>query len=411
MGTALIVMAIGLSAIAVTRLQVRDSANAHDAQDAGLLARSAMEYALIAMDNTVVNKNPGWRNQLIHGVATTPQALGRGTFSWMLLDEDGVLNDDFSDPLTLYGIGEVGSAKRIYSVELVPTGTALTCLETSLHADFQLFFNGSTTVIGTQIISANNRIQAKAGCTINPDVEAVVETQGRISPGATTTGIPLRTMPSAAVFDFYVSNGTRIDLADLPTAGLGIPAIDRVLLSANANPFGGGLTNRYGVYVIECSGQTIEISDSRIVGTLVLLNPGAGSMVTRSVYWAAAVPNFPALLVSGDFAFDFRSDQTLDERSGVSLNPPGTPYLGTEDTDASDSFPSLIEGLVYVSGTLTCTSRPKIDGVVVVGVSADVSGTLDLIYSGRYLTNPPPGFTDGARVSPVPGTWRRTSLP
>jgi len=126
---------------------------------------------------------------------------------------------------------------------------------------------------------------------------------------------------------------------------------------------------------------------------------------------APAVPNFPVLLVSGDFAFSFRSDRTVEERSSVNLNPIGTPYLGIEDTDAIDSYPSLIQGLVYVSGTLACTNSPKIDGVTVVGVSADVSDTLDLVYSGAYLTNPPPGFTDGSRVSPVPGTWRRTALP
>ncbi|MFQ5463449.1 MAG: hypothetical protein ACE5E5_12600, partial [Phycisphaerae bacterium] len=192
MGAAMLVMTIGLSAIVVTRLQVRDSVNAHDAQEAGLLARSAIEYALIDIDNTVSNDYPSWRNQRRSGVATAPQALGRGTFSWMLLDDDGILNDDFSDPLRLYGIGEVGDARRVYSVELLPTGSPLTCLETSLHAGVDLFFNAAAVVTGTQILSANASVQAAAGCTINPNVEAVVTIQGLISPGTTTTGVPAR---------------------------------------------------------------------------------------------------------------------------------------------------------------------------------------------------------------------------
>ncbi|MFQ5463855.1 MAG: hypothetical protein ACE5E5_14665, partial [Phycisphaerae bacterium] len=145
---------------------------------------------------------------------------------------------------------------------------------------------------------------------------------------------------STAVFDYYVANGTRIDLADLYRARHRPHAIDRTLLSPNANPFGAGLTNRYGIYVIECAGQAIEISDSRIVGTLVLLNPGAGSTVTRAVNMAPAVPSLPVLLVSGNFAFSFRSDRTVEERSKVNLNPIGTPYLGIEDADAIDSYPS-----------------------------------------------------------------------
>src|SRR5262249_31714447 len=47
-------------------------------------------------------------------------------------------------------------------------------------------------------------------------------------------------------------------------------------LGPGNNPLGGG-TNSEGIYKIDCGGQTLLIERSRIVGTLLVINPGAGS--------------------------------------------------------------------------------------------------------------------------------------
>ena len=42
--------------------------------------------------------------------------MGSGTFTWKLVDDDGDLADDDSDPVTIYGIGRVGASTSVETV-------------------------------------------------------------------------------------------------------------------------------------------------------------------------------------------------------------------------------------------------------------------------------------------------------
>ena len=132
---AILVSLIGLSAVAVGRINLRAAAGGSDASSAELLAVSAIEHAI-----TVLNSEAGWRGNVAYAneQKTNPIALGEGQFRWKLTDERDhniAYTAGGIQPVRVYGIGEVGEARRVYSVELVPTGTNLLAnpgLETGL---------------------------------------------------------------------------------------------------------------------------------------------------------------------------------------------------------------------------------------------------------------------------------------
>jgi hypothetical protein len=134
----------------------------------------------------------------------------------------------------------------------------------------------------------------------------------------------------------------------------------------------------------------------------------------NQLHWEPSVVNYPCLLAQGSMSFEFDSSQTLNEGSpyNVNYNPLGTPYNGDQDILIDDSYPTLINGLVYVSGSVNTVNSPAFDGVVVIGGAFICGSNLDLTYSQTFLDNPPPGFGGGGGpIAPGAGTWRRDLLP
>ena len=48
--------------------------------------------------------------------------------------------------------------------------------------------------------------------------------------------------------------------------------------------------------------------------------------------------------------FNFQNTTLSEATQGTNSNPPRTPYERVNNTDTLDSYPSLMKGLVYVSG-------------------------------------------------------------
>lgn len=122
---AILVSLIGLSAVAVGRINLRSATGSGDAAAAELLAASAVEHAI-----AVVNAEAGWRGNpaYLYEAETAPVSLGGGTFTWRLRDEfdaDVRLSAGGIQPVRVLGTGLAGDARRTYSVVLVPTGTNL----------------------------------------------------------------------------------------------------------------------------------------------------------------------------------------------------------------------------------------------------------------------------------------------
>lgn len=119
---AILVSLIGLSAVAVGRINLRTASATGDSATAELLAVSAVEHAI-----AVLNIEAGWRgNSLYFGEQPTdPVQLGHGTFWWKLKDElDGDIRFTSGgiQPVRVFGAAAAGDARRTYSVVLVPTG-------------------------------------------------------------------------------------------------------------------------------------------------------------------------------------------------------------------------------------------------------------------------------------------------
>jgi hypothetical protein len=160
-------------------------------------------------------------------------------------------------------------------------------------------------------------------------------------------------------------------------------------------------TNAEGVYVINCNNNKLVIERSRILGTLLILNPGANSCINYGpIHWTPAVAGYPALLVdadtptTADFGI-FATNRVLSEKeNSTNYNLSGAPHeeFGTNAT-STDIYRSSIRGLIAVRHDLTYQNRALIRGQIIVGNNiANSSGELEVDYQRDSLLNPPSGF-------------------
>ena len=394
-----LVTIIGLSALLALRSQRRASEGENDLSQARLHARSAIELGLWVLEN-----DTGWRSERSSGIWLKDRPIGGGTYSLAVVDpnDNDLANSDL-EPVVLTGTGVHGSALHKTEVRFGPQKRPLGCLEVSLHANIDLKFNGAL-LRSDQMISANNTIES-IGSTIDADVEAGNAISGSGYTKSGLTGIEVRSMPNSAVFDYYLDRGTPISILSMPTNANGA-LMEKVVLSPWSNPYGAE-TNPTGIYVIDCQGANIEITLSRIVGTLVLKNPGADSIISQSVHWEPALVNYPALMVQGSLKISLDAADLDEIALDVNFNPVDTPDKGVEDADMDDTYSSKIKGLVYVSGDLFISGATTFEGAVVVGMSLDATGVLVLKYDPVCFDNPPPGFFVVSPMRLLSGSWKQ----
>jgi hypothetical protein len=185
--------------------------------------------------------------------------------------------------------------------------------------------------------------------------------------------------------------------------------IHNQVLSPDNNPFG-STTNPRGIYVINLSNEKVFIKNSRIVGTLVLINPNAGSEIGggSAINWEPAVPGYPALLVDNEDVTINPGNGGLNESaSQINFNPLGTPYQGDADADQTDTYASEIKGLIYGTKKVKLKNQPVITGAIIAHDEIEISDTLNLTWNSTYLTNPPPGFQDSDSVRILLGSAGR----
>jgi hypothetical protein len=197
--------------------------------------------------------------------------------------------------------------------------------------------------------------------------------------------------------DFYVDN---LDFYES-----GPRFIHQKVLGPGVNPF--GTADPDGIYWINCAGNTLVLERSRILGTLLVLNPGPNSRIAHGpIHLSPFLPGYPALIVDGNFAIQ-ATNRPLGEAENSSAeysittnyNSTGMPYefgtstVGSEDGNANDNYPSEIRGLVAISGNLTYANLTLIRGPVIVGGNTvSGGGTLSVEHSAESLITPPPGF-------------------
>lgn len=188
--------------------------------------------------------------------------------------------------------------------------------------------------------------------------------------------------------------------------------IRRVLLSPEHNPFGEGVTNPQGIYIIKCHGNIVTIENCRIIGTLVILDPDSDSAIRGAVNWQPAQQNFPALLTDKRLTIATQRNALSEATLYYNFNPPGTPYPypnGQSNANVEDVYPSRIRGLIYSGDQLEIEGSPVIDGQIITAGDLNIyAEQLDLNYSAAALNNPPPGFPAVTRRLRIrPGSWQR----
>jgi hypothetical protein len=394
----LLLAVIGLGAIAAARSYDRAQDRMNDAADARNYAFSAVEVA-----RRQIATDPNWRTDNSNGTWFSSQPIGSGTMSVQVVNPNGPLNNADNDPVIITALGFKGTARQMLTVTLTANTAPLTCLGVGLYCGGGGSFSNAT-VGGTSTMSSGGTLTLTSSTFNANRFEALaIVPVGCTGMGPQTILSTGRTLPSSTALSYYTSHGTAISYASLPNGG----TLQQCLLSPNSNPFG-SQPDPQGIYVIDCGGQNITIQNVRVVGTLVLLNTSNSSIIQGSVNMAPVVNGFPALLVNGSIQIGFTS-APLAETTAGNLNPPGTPYNGVSNTTASDSYPSIIQGLVYVSGNVSLTSGASatFKGNLITAGTLSVQGTLNMTYDPSNQTPPPGFFTTPPPMVVSPGTWAR----
>jgi hypothetical protein len=295
LGVATLVTAIGVGALAAARMTARGATAADDWTEAGVLAFSACEHALARMNVDAAASPYGWRANYTNGQATTAVALGRGTCQWVLVDPaDGNLTNDYSQPLTLYGIGKVGKATRVYSVTVAAGGQGLDVLRAAYHGNAGLSVGGTSIVTGAPASSAGS---AGGIGTLRGDLDAGSKGVLLTVSGAVATNSFPKNMPSSNVFATYKANATA-----LPSSAASGGAFNPGSLTPTSNPY--GAANADGLYYLPLPAVAlVQVLPARVQGTLLI--EGNSSLSSQTVQfvneqsWKPQRADYPTLIVKG----------------------------------------------------------------------------------------------------------------
>ena len=378
-----LVMIMAMGALLASRSLSRASTLSNDSDEAAGYAFSAVELA-----RYMITYDTYWRTDYSPGAWFTNKTIGKGTMSCTISTGDSTFTN-MTEDITVLGTGVKGFATQKVKAVLHSTLAPYTCLGSAIFAAGPINQNNTTINAATAGMSSNSTNSASSS-QVGVSVAAGSTITGSYYKQMVQTNQTALTLPSASpLFSSYLTNGTTINYSSLGGGG----SINKTVLSPTVNPFGGGV-NANGIYVINCGGGNVTISNCRIVGTLVLLNASTVT-VTNSVNWVPALVDYPALLVQGSLVLTMTNTALLENTSDrVSYNPPSTPYPypgGTSNNTFTDSFPSIISGLIGVAGNVTTSNSPNF-GILIVGGSLSCSGTLSPNYDSTYFTNPPPGF-------------------
>jgi hypothetical protein len=412
-GVAMIVSMIGLATLHFERVRLRVTAGRDALALAQMAANSGVELAFAR-----IKADANWRTTYVNNQDVPSSgwtSLGSAAkFNYSLVDSDGSLSDNDNDSVKIRAVGVSGDATCVATVLAEPGRPGLTCLDVPLHAGGRVRVDSSSTLSTNSLVSSNDFIQVQVildilgirigGSWIDGDAWSTGSiTNNGVSGTSYENRSPAREMPDAsAAFDYYLSAGTWIDIASIPSR-----IINRALISPKSNPY--GPVNPQGIYVIDCKGQSLTIRDSRIHATIVLLNASATPELDNTLHWEPAAANYPALMVQGPLLMNWDGGVQLSEVvQTTNFNPVGTPYLSNTDSDILDLYPGVIKGMVYVTGNLTINDTCVMEGAMVVGGTVTSNANASLTYSPTARDYPPPGFGAGSQMRLVPSTWRRT---
>jgi hypothetical protein len=385
-----ILTTVGLASLSIVT-RTRETANLRQGVGAAQGAIvTGVELAAHRMKNT-----PDWRSIYSVTPIVDSETFGSATVTVTATAVSLAPNADVNLDAQA---SSAGAIQRVLAT-LRPTKVKMTSLATALHATGDISFTNATVYADAPIHTNANMFASTS--EINAPVEAVGTITGSTYARTKRGGYVRRTSPDALFIDELALSAVQIPYTSLPAG-----RIENVVLSPTSQPFT-GMGHPDGLYAIDCGGADITIRDCRIVGTLILLNTGASSIIAKSALIEPARADYPSLLVKGSMTIRLRYMTILESDLGTNLNPPGTPYNSVSDNLIDDRYPSEIHGAVIISGTLTTRKRAVFRGSVTAG-QLDCSGLLSIQHDKALERNPPAGFIDHLEYSLIPGTWKRT---
>jgi hypothetical protein len=402
-GVAMLITVIGMGALLSARVAGKEAAASTDWEEAGTLAQAGVEHAISYLNAQVAANPTTWRNSFTSyttgNAYVFTQSMGRGTWSWVVKDKvDGNFSNNYADPFTLYGIGVVNQAKRVYSVQVVPAGSPLDVLRCGLHAGGAVTVN-SPVSLGAGPLSSNTRIST--GGMIYGSIEAPSQSgsSGNVT-GTLNGSAPVKPMPSSGLYTLYLAKATAIPWASVSSG------ITYQLLTPTNNPY--GTPNPDGVYSIAVpAGQNFTINCSRIVGTLVVSMSGCNLNLTGPIEWQPARTDYPALIVNGSNV----SVTISGSNTWLSETTVGKDLNG--DGNTTDDLQPYYQGVFHIIGStnsITFNTNAYFNGLFLTDGSVTTSGQTSFISDPNLYAKPPIGYGSGTLMI-VPGSWIWDSPP
>jgi hypothetical protein len=205
-------------------------------------------------------------------------------------------------------------------------------------------------------------------------------------------------MPLSDVITTYAGRATVLS---------GVGSMDRIVLGPGCNPWGTADPN--GLYYIDTGGNDLTIQNCRIYGSLVV-RTGAGTLyVNNAAFFHPCRSDLPVLLVEGNLDLNFQSSSTTlsESADGANYNPFGASYEGQWDDDQTDEYPSEIQGLIHIVGSLIVSQTAQVRGVVICDGPVAFEGSNTVVHDPNLYAAPPEGYTYVSAMRVSPGSWRQ----
>lgn len=388
---------LGLSALAVSRIERRQNQSGIDAIQAKRLANSGIRLAKLSMDQ---DKN--WRTSFQHNVKASEKFLGRGTIQYLIEDlNDSDLADDAGDNIAITAVGEFGDAVWSEQVHAEPIMGPPEFLTMSLHAGLDIRVLSTARVrMASAPISTNKELHLDG--QLQGSVECLSQIGGGILSGLISSNQSPKSLPNASVFSDYHAKATALSYSG---------SMNGVVITPAVNTYGGGISSE-GIYYINPGNNTLLLEGIRIEGTLLV---DGDVEIRNAAYLKTANQLYPSLIVNGNLAINLesRTRHLRESDFNHNFNPVGAEYLGSSDTDEVDQYPNQIEGLIHVRGNLTTANSPYIEGCLVCEGTAALDGSLEIQHDSTLYSHPPVGYEElpGPKVQFIPGTWKRVAAP
>lgn len=395
LGTASIVMIIGLSGLLGARISGRVAKDNADFLIARQHARSGMQMGLL-----ILQADPQWRSHFTSGLLLDSKPDKASRLLVQASDPDGLIADDATDPLILTATGEYADARYQLRLNLTPQRLPIDALKMSVHSGLRLQVRSGKTVTITGAPLSTNAELRHDGDVIG-SVEGVTESGGGAISGTKKIPAPTKSLPDATAFAGYAGRATAITPAGTMAGFVIGPGVNSL-----------GASNPYGIYSITTGSKDLTIENARIYGTLYVNLNGKKLTLQRCIIVQPTAWNMPALLVDGELSVSVDPAGTLTEATqNVNFNPPGAPHGGVSDSDKVDTYGSSLMGLIHSTGTLKVETPCSIRGILLANGECELRENCSITYLTDIAKNPPEGYSQPGVMTVTQGGWEQVVTP